>query len=715
MEYIQYSNKELEEKIDKILGDNYGEIKPLIKDILLRRKVSFRETDEECINNAKTIIDNLGDVSFTYDMEKEYGGISRPNSRKIELSENSIDSINLENEESLKKAYSIFAHELFHIIGYKLETKDKKIQNLTEENLKKNLNPKDYVITTGIEDQRKEGFTNYDNYADVFSFHTILNECFNEAASSRLINDRDNLFSSNIEGGYRDVARYIPHILAAALGTSDMELIKSAITSKKDFINLICEKLNINDFKKVGKNFQVIGTEANLIWNTSKSNKSISRQIRDQAISGIMNNCLELFSLSIKNSNRNINDEYINELDTRFNKMKKIFENSIYVNNANEKDCKYFISQDEISRNVDRQLYCLYLLNQNKNIFNKNEYESSCDIAKRYGNISYIKEILKNRGVKIEDKDYEKYKSSRVKDITANPYYKKLIKDDMMDGKKWDNEQTLEYTKTLLKGVKERFKNNREVQKVKKKEDTREEKDISDTYFYKNFLQIIKKIGITENASKVFYEYSRYRDYCSKNFEVRFAGNKEKYGKKEARKSLRNIYKYIEKSKIEFWNKDSKEISDTEFFERIIQDEEDKKEFNDVVKKEVLRGNIRLRDYFGLVQDKSIKKESKKVKKYIAKKYEEKSDIQGKFKNFGSEYRKYKLKKMLGMNAKKQIEAPKEEDTEIIQYNKGKNYESENKKKDEFREKIKVNYLREEHKENSSINNEKERYEEKEK
>ena len=63
-EDIDYSNKELEEKVRGVFGKAFGAIQPLIIDVLMRRSFTFKLSDEKTIEDARRVLDNLDKIEF---------------------------------------------------------------------------------------------------------------------------------------------------------------------------------------------------------------------------------------------------------------------------------------------------------------------------------------------------------------------------------------------------------------------------------------------------------------------------------------------------------------------------------------------------------------------------------------------------------------------------------------------------------------------------
>ncbi len=467
-EYIDYSNKELEEKVRGVFGKAFGAIQPLIIDVLMRRSFTFKLSDEKTIEDARRVLDNLDKIEFNY-MNHNHTGIADAKERTVSISSSLFSAAQKSPSEDnyyREKFLSVFVHELFHILSFHYRTIDKDtgkniIENCTKENNSNSNNNK--ILSAGL---TKVPSKNTNSYS------VTMSEVFNEVASNMVYNNNKELYISN-EVSYSHLT-FLPHMMSAAIGTTDSELVYPGTQSPDEF-NAFLEKqfgidksnsnskrifqrsmMMIKSVRQIDKNLDLLQNLCTLEREQELENSVEEvRALKESFFNSIVSSVYSLANLHIKSDSREVSQELIDELIVRYKKMDTCVGVAAVKLNLKEYD-----GLEEIKKQRDdmlRRIWGLNIINNikdkitDKDLLEKYVYEAksgrifNCkdEIIEKYG-IDISKE---KRSEIIEYIVSEKYKNSQ--------YYRRLEKEDMHDYRNWDTEKSNNIIKNFFIKFKE--------------------------------------------------------------------------------------------------------------------------------------------------------------------------------------------------------------------------------------------------------------------
>ena len=456
---INYSNLELEEKLKKIFENKYGVLQPIIIDILLKRKFVFKLSEEQTIMEAERFIDNVGCIEF---QNIGYGGITNVQNRKIILNSAFIKKLNFyptTSKNHLNMLYKVLVHEICHMLSNHYEYYNGgpyqfTILNCSKENVEKyNEVAK---ISTGI--------CEYPESSN--SYCVAMDEIFNEAAAGMLYERERNAFSYD-EYGYANLM-FFPHLLSAAIGTTDEELIYAGNVSSRFFNRTICSQYGINfdemlidneykiinsEYSKVMDMMRYIDTNMDLLYTVCAYQKGNEHKLIESifliksTFESIIEATYDMARMQIEADSRTISNELVDELLVRYKKMDScvsIGKRKLHISNKSE---KIDLKKEELLNNI----FCIYAVNQIKSeVLNESDLKEYTMLAKA-GDISSLEKRLKDGlGINIDtfrEKFVEYIKSEEY--INSN-YYHKLETDDLFGGKSWNSEKDREMVDIFL-------------------------------------------------------------------------------------------------------------------------------------------------------------------------------------------------------------------------------------------------------------------------
>lgn len=445
---IDYSNSLLEKNLTAMLGDKFYPMQPLLIDILLKRAYVFKLTNEESFMEAKRLMDNVDRFEFIKDEYSSVGGCFYPDRRKV--------TINMDLAKTYKAFYRTLTHELFHVLSthikyYDSEMNKEVIENCTKENLQKDAQK---TLCSGIlEDPPRDD-----------SYKVGIMEAFNETATSLIVNDSRDVYTSKHKA-YHSIT-FIPHLLSAAIGTSDRELIYAGIQSAYKLNEIVTsrlrEKQDIERAKIITGSLSTTVEYLHdfLIGNKPQASFSKVTEYKKSILEATICNTYLMAQLQVNKDNREISSDFLNELIVRYNKMDKVALTAVRQN--------FFLNYDKFEQikgcknEMMNEIFGVYVIKELKGKITDNDILERYTKCAKEGKIYELSDELKAKfnidlQGNLQNKFQEYIASEKWKDCE---YYRKLEKEDINDNKKWNQEKDDKLAKDIYEnptnGIKKR-------------------------------------------------------------------------------------------------------------------------------------------------------------------------------------------------------------------------------------------------------------------
>jgi len=399
----EYNNKEQKKStIKKLKNSKIDRVyRPLIADIMLRRKYEFELDDAIQERDINTFVKNVEAIEIGETPDGTLGVFSSL-SKKIVLSRKLFENENIDFEH----IYQVLAHECTHAVNFE-DKGDRTFYN-------ESINGKGVI----------EAFTECEADALVYNVQAI---------------NKDQIYTSRKTKGYSYITPYVD-LMAATFGVERKELLTAAIKGKEEFENLLNNNINLT-FSNSNKNmfFSWLSLNISLIHSAYKDKEKINYENIKEANKMIFT----ISELGIVKRLEEIKLENIDDFQEKFNKIKldqRIIEDVI-IKGYN---CE---GKKMLSKEEEKEL-----------IEGANGYYEQANTK-----LTYIEEVLKND--KVKDKltliqIIQKARTSELKDIMRSrgifvyAWDKWTIPEDTIkehnqeyssNGMKWNNTEVIEY------------------------------------------------------------------------------------------------------------------------------------------------------------------------------------------------------------------------------------------------------------------------------
>lgn len=447
--FINYRNEELEEKLKDILGTTYGIFQPLFIDLILKRKEVFNLSDEEAIREMEVIKHNVQWIQYS----------------KLEVSgyayyDYKTKRIRIDPSVKKEDLYGTIIHEILHALSTKVIDEDQTELDISPENLEKteSKESESAALEIGIWKHRKYRredlvFNLVEGGKTLGLFGERFMETINEATAR--------LFFSREGVGYPNRIFYV-NAFVAMVGSSKVELFKEGNQSLQKFLDKIYEnfpsdmKEQVNAYiTNINENFNLYTYYSALIDSVRKSGSFITAYRMKKEIGkqfeGLHNNTCEMLELQIANDKREINDEYIGEIATRYKMIEQSFmeQGKSQERNISEKyKGAIALKQQEVL-----QTLCgLYVFNIIKGKLTDEDILKQYEDMSRSGKVEELADRIKKDfpDVNLEEiyNSFQKYMENRRYEECN--YYKTIFQKDNFGGKKWNDEETDKMMESIL-------------------------------------------------------------------------------------------------------------------------------------------------------------------------------------------------------------------------------------------------------------------------
>ncbi len=437
-----YYNTELNKTLRKHINkERYGDYAVLIEDILQRRAYEFKFSNDEMEIQAINLVKNLEGVEFvSRDIIGKCTGKYYPGERKIRLNQDYFTE--LENEEDFEnfadEIYETLTHEVYHAI---------------------------------VEGDNESGLVYYNDEKEEWE-GTALDEIFTEVAADRCTISRTSQdaerYRTNTQGYYG--LTFATNLLAASLGSSEREILKSGIQNRTTFMKFFMSKFYKLEDAQYAKNelFDNFESSFDLIYNIdcladkiydiecledNDERKEIIKQTLSSSLTSLFKSAYDLASFQITSDiEAKPCLKYISQLTYRFAKLERIMQDTL----DEFEETEFFTQEDKQKLELDIQnsrkslavrINQIDALVANKYKFKNNEaFYEQFELAKK-GMLLQDTEMLKEKYDIIIRED----SIGNIKSITEDlEYAEYILEEDFDNGRCWDNKPAGTILKRIL-------------------------------------------------------------------------------------------------------------------------------------------------------------------------------------------------------------------------------------------------------------------------
>ena len=383
-----YENVELDHMLRYSFDKKYGELTPLVIDILKRMAYEYGYTNEEMLKKASNLKENLLEIRFisgkdgglragdlgTYYTEKRKIFINQTYINKMaEDAKNVIGSKRATNDFLADRIYEAITHELLHAANVKRTIRG---------------------YATGL-----LSIMNYRGEKSELSGE-ILNEIFNEAAASRLVRvGRDKEKNEpQYTFAYSGLSIFAS-LIATTCGVTDKEAFKAGIEGREKFYRVLESKFKSFKKHKFSNDFVDVEQELEILFENMASGDGRRREKYNQ-------------------------EAIANSLDRLLEKNMKLLKRSIDETNQDKRQGKVEKTYEEFAYRIDRATYislkALKYYYSRLGAISTKQYQI-CErraYERRIGLRQYVDSLDLPHDI---NKEYEKY----------------ILQEDLDDGKEW--------------------------------------------------------------------------------------------------------------------------------------------------------------------------------------------------------------------------------------------------------------------------------------
>lgn len=436
----EYYNKALEKILKNyITHKQYGEYAEILENIFQRRAYEYGFSESEIEMQVKNFVRNVKKIKFAPQRKFLHNDTAASYQGK---------NILLNQDYYIRKEkecgpiffgidmYSALSHEVYHAIA----------------NAKGNIG-----ITYYNEDWEREG--------------VALDEIFTEAASYRTSFDKYDEFDS-YTSGYTEISFGI-NLLAAALGTTEKELLKKGMSNRSDLMALLNSKFSSKeDADKAQDIFKKFEESLNIIYNLEyqidksedfKDNEGIERELRRTALSSLYESIYNLASLQISSDKMNTSQKYVSEVVYRFLKIGTIMGDSMYrvITRCTEDILKVVLGTEESRKQLADKIIAMQELSKNFDSFSDyGSYYKEFESAKKGMDSERRRQIFEKYGIEIPEDSIKILNDMEV----PQEYSEYIFREDLDSGKKWDNTRIAEVMRSIyIREMERKGKREKEV------------------------------------------------------------------------------------------------------------------------------------------------------------------------------------------------------------------------------------------------------------
>ncbi len=435
----KYYNENISEIVNEwITEERYGDLTPIIKDIIYRRAYEYEINEEDVRVEVESFVQNVKTIEFVHKdderiLEKAMGVYSQP-SRAIILNADYFSGLeaNVSQEEFGTQLYETLTHEVYHALS-------------------------DQNGCMGLE---------YYDYKTNEWKGIALNEVFTETAANRACITRTSEDAEKYRSetqGYTQLT-FVTNFLAASLKCTEKEILSAGIKNMAELMNLFYSRFpNNKACKSFEDYFNSIEASLDILYNTSynqdsqmsEDERQANMEIRASALKKLYKTTFKLASCQIANDEVEVSDNYSSHVVYRFSKMDRIMKDSLATfEQYGEITCemKEQILADTIA---ERDKLATQVSQINDIVAQSYKIENNLVVEKlknaaQKGKLANYTRYLNKSGIQLHNCDSNNIGSyiSQLTDSLSVTRY--IIKEDFDDGKKWNNSQVSSIMKRVF-------------------------------------------------------------------------------------------------------------------------------------------------------------------------------------------------------------------------------------------------------------------------
>lgn len=445
----KYYDAQIQILLDKYISkEQYQDFKSIIDEVFQRRAYEYEFSPGRIEKEIKNFLKNVKSIEFDDEKKLNNGNKVLGSYDKIEhkilLNKSEFEKqkfLSFSPEYCGKMLFETFSHEAYHAINDngRVIGLEKFFQNVFH---------------------LKEGET--------------LNEVVTENASQRTTSNYKNSLESDeyslLTTGYSTIT-FATNMLANALGVSEKSLLKHSLNDRDELMEFYLSRFPENNKEEaiqLWDKFEVILDENYNQINKNNDTLSDSSNNVYFSINELYSSIYDIALFQIKSQNQDLSDEYMGEIQTRLELMKKVMNQSmknqkeidkIKLKDYNSKLTKEELDEikeecDKISKNIENYIVGKYEVDKEKIPVDSKEYE----YAQKGMLVDYVEMIgskyFPNRKT-LEYKDVEQEILKKgITDKSIFSYREKIRQDDYNQEQVWDDSIYTDFYEIALKEIK---------------------------------------------------------------------------------------------------------------------------------------------------------------------------------------------------------------------------------------------------------------------
>lgn len=486
----KYYDAQIQILLDKYISkEQYQDFKSIIDEVFQRRAYEYEFSPGRIEKEIKNFLKNVKSIEFDDAKKLNNGNEVLGSYDKIEH-KILLNKAEFEKQKSLsfspkycgKMLFETFSHEVYHAINDngKVIGLEKFFQNVFH---------------------LKEG--------------EALNEVVTENASQRTTSNYKNSLESDeyslLTTGYSTIT-FATNMLANALGVSEKSLLKHSLNDRDELMEFYLSRFPENNKEEaiqLWDKFEVILDENYNQINKNNDTLSDSSNNVYFSINELYSSIYDIALFQIKSQNQDLSDEYMGEIQTRLELMKKVMNQSmknqkeidkIKLRDYNSKLTKEELDEikeecDKISKNIENYIVGKYEVDKEKIPVDSKEYEyAQKGMLVDYVEMMGSKYFPNRKTLEYKDVEQEILKKG-ITDKSVFSYREKIRQDDYNQEQVWDDSIYTDFYEIALKEIKKD-----EIKKTENKEVSQSHTEEYNKEFKTSKFQEIEK----DNDNKFF-------------------------------------------------------------------------------------------------------------------------------------------------------------------------------------------------------------------
>ncbi len=421
-----------------ITEERYGDLTPIIKDIIYRRAYEFGIKKNDVRVEVENFVRKVKTIEFVHKSEmllsESCMGVYSPQLSTIRLNIDYFSKLEekVSQEEFGTKMYETLTHEMYHAFA--------------------NKNGYSGLEYYSRKNKRWEG--------------TALNEVFTETAANRASITRTpedaEKYRSETDG-YSELT-FVTNFLAASLKCTEKEILSAGIQNRVELMKLFYSKFpkdKVSQFKE--DFFDPIEASLDILYNASYGQKkSMSKEeyqanmeIRASALKSLYRTTFKLASYQIANDETELSGDYSSHVAYRFSKMDKIMRDSLELFKKYQQITPEMEEQILSDTVVERDILATQVSQINDIVTQSHRVKNpsmmqELENAARKGKLSDYAGYLDKAGIQLHNCDSHNIRSliSQMTDSVSVTGY--IMQEDFDNGKQWNNSRVSSIIKKVF-------------------------------------------------------------------------------------------------------------------------------------------------------------------------------------------------------------------------------------------------------------------------